>query len=165
MFLHYYSHFQWKIPASVSIYHLRKGAAGRGGRGKRLKIWKPMHVTTWDESPIACLNTPSAKCFLPSTASGGGREGHLHVEKLLCISLTNEAPRNDVGIAAAGSFIAAKGKSNLKQTSFMYLHLKGMQQEIMFSVIPVGWHCSFGPGKGKPQYPGKTNSNSCSVGS
>jgi len=73
-----------------------------------------MHMTLWDESPIACLSTPSVKCFLPSTVFGHGRVGHLHAEQLLYISLTNKAPRNDVGVAAAGRFVAAKGKRDLK---------------------------------------------------
>lgn len=67
----------------------------------------------FDESPMACLNKP-AKDFLTSTTSGGGRGGHLHAEKLLGISLTNEAPRNDVGVATAGSFVAANGKRSVK---------------------------------------------------
>lgn len=41
---------------------------------KKVKSWNPTHVTTCAENPIACLNTPSAECFLSSTASGDGEK-------------------------------------------------------------------------------------------
>lgn len=130
---------------------------------KIVQSWNPTHVTTCAENPIACLNTPSAKCFLSSTASGGGEKA-TPTQRNCSAAPPRGRHRGMTWVGQIQGNLEPPEEKGMENKLFFFLQVLVLKRNAVRHTRTVaGRHRLFAPGRGKHQNPGRRNSNSCSV--